>query len=187
MTFQYAFHFQLVAKSLLMRYTQQMTSVINRIIAVYEANAKTKSRKRAMLLQNMAWLSEMLLVGGLVAYMNCAALHFLNPIYGYFWQNEFKALFPLYIPFIDETTAIGFTILMTIQSFEIFIALLSSACADFAFMIKVINVWIFSTIFHGTVHELNDILRKEKARMPLVRTKLRRICKMYYDVWMWVV
>lgn len=167
-----------------MRYTEFITNGVNKVIAVYEANANTKSRKRASLLHTMAWLSELLLIGGLVGYMNVAILHFLNPIYGYFWQHEFKALFPLYIPFIDETTTVGFTILLAIQSFEIFLGLLSSATADFGFMIKVINVWVFSTIFHDNVNGLNKILRKDNANVRLVNRKLRSICKMYYDVWM---
>lgn len=169
-----------------MRFTQLMTSLINRIIAFYEANADTKSRKRALLLKKMSWLSEVILVGGLIGYMHCAILHLINPIYGYFWQHEFKPLFPLYIPFVDEQTTAGFIILILIQTMEISLALGTSAGADFHFMITVINVWIFSSSFKENFYALNGILREESVDMPLAKTKLRNIYEMYYDIWTYV-
>lgn len=116
-----------------MRYADSITSILNRITAIYEDNADTKSHDRKLLLQKMSWLSELILIGGTIAYMLVAILHYINPIYGYFWKHEFKALFPLYIAFIDEKSAFGFISLLTIQSIEVFAALMSSACADFLF------------------------------------------------------
>lgn len=165
-----------------MRYAHLLTSLINRTIVLYEANIGTKSRERALLLRNMSWLSEVILIGGTIAYMNCIALHFINPIYGYFWHHEYKPLFPLYVPFVDEQTAIGFGILMAIQSIEIFGAMISSGCADFHFMITVVNIWIITSIFHDDVHELSKLLRRKKV--DLARAMSRNIFKMYYDIWM---
>lgn len=167
-----------------MRYAFQITSIINRIIAIYEANTKTKSRQRVILLENLSWLSELILIGGTITYILVAILHFLNPIYGYFWKHEFKALMPMYILFIDEKTAIGFTILLLIQSMQVFAGVLASAAADFIFMILVINAWIFATNFKDNVNEMSAILRKKKVDMPLASTKLRNIFDIYYEVWM---
>lgn len=160
-----------------------MTDTINQIVDVYERNANTKLRERAILLKNISLLSEVMLIGGIIAYIFCAILHFLNPIYGYFWQNEFKALFPLYIPFIDETTMNGFVALISIQSVEVFISILSNATVDFPFMIIIINVWIFTSIFEDDVNELNDILREKSVDVPLAEAKLRDIFKMYHQIW----
>lgn len=132
----------------------------------------------------MSWLSEMILIGGLTAYISCATIHFINPIHGYFWQHEFKALVPLYIPFVDESTVVGFTILLSIQTIEAFFAALTSGAADFPFMITVINVWIFSAIFHDHVNELNGILHEKKVDMPMARATLQSITEMYCDIWM---
>lgn len=157
---------------------------MNKIIAVYEENAGTKSSKRALFLRKMSSNSEMIMIGGFVAYLAVAILHYINPIYGYFWQHKFKPLFPLYIPFIDENTAIGFTILMAIQSIEVFIGTMASGCADFPFMVIVINVRIFSTIFDDNVNKLNKILRKrKKGNRSLATVQLRKIFEMYYDTW----
>lgn len=166
-----------------MRYAQLMTSVINRIIGIYETNAKTKSRERAVLLENMAWLSEAILIGGTIAYAFCAVLHLMIPIYGYFWQHEYKALFPLYIPFVDEKTACGFVILVSIQTIEIFIAAVASGYSDFLFMMITVNVWIFSSIFKDNVSELNGILCRKKRNFPFARRNLQHICELYYDIW----
>lgn len=161
-----------------MRYADLLTDTIKRIIEVYDKNAKTKSHKRALLLQRLSRISEMIIIGGSIAYIFCAILHLVNPIYEYFWQNEFKPLFPLYIPFIDEKTANGFTILSSIQIVEIFIAFVASGCADFLFMMLVVNVRMFSTIFEESLIELNEILQKKKVDMPMATTT-------YSDIWRW--
>lgn len=167
-----------------MRYADSITSILNRIIDIYEVNADTMSHKRKLLLHKMAWLSELLLIGGTIAYMLVGILHYVNPIYGYFRMHEFKALFPLYIAFIDEKTAYGFIGLLLIQSIEMIAGLVASACADFAFVMVVINAWVFSTVFKDNMDEFNQILRKNKVDMQLANTKLRNIVDVYYDVWM---
>lgn len=136
-----------------------------------------------MLMQNISMVSEILFIGGLIVYMFFASLHFINPIYIYFWHGEFEPLIPLYIPFVNETTASGFTILISIQTVEVFSAALASASVDFPYMLGVINVWIFSSVFEETVSELNGDLRAEEVDMPLVKAKLRNIFIMYYDFW----
>lgn len=170
-----------------MRYAQLLTSIMNRIIDVYDANADTKLPERASLLEKVSWLSELILICGLALYSFCAALHLINPIYGYFWQHEFRALFPLYIPFVDEKMPVGFATLISIQTIEISIAAIATGCADFPFMIAVINTGIFSTIFHDKVSELSGILRAKKQNLPLARAELQSICAMYYDIWMCVI
>lgn len=137
-----------------------MANTINKIIDIYAENAKTTSPKRALLMLNMSWISEIILIIGLMAIMLVAMLHFIEPIYGYFWQHQFKALFPLYIPFVDEKTEVGFVILISIQSIEIFAAAVAGASVDLPFMISVINVWIFYTIFEDNTNEWNAILRE---------------------------
>lgn len=129
-------------------------------------------------------VGEILFIVGLIAYILCAALHFVNPIYGYFWHGEYKPLIPLYIPFIDETTPSGFAILVLIQTIEVFSACLASASVDFPYIIVVINVWVFSSIFKENVSELNETLQVKYVDMPSVKAKLQNIFKMYYDIWM---
>lgn len=173
-----------MAKALLMRYAKLMNSVINRIIDVYEANAGTKLPKRALLLHNMSWLSEVILIGGYLFYMFVGILHLINPIYAYFWQHEFKPLMPLYIPFIDVKSSVGFVILISIQTLEVFAAVMATGCADFPFMILVLNVRIFTTIFEDSANELNVMLHERKVDMLKVKAQLKHISKMYGDIWM---
>lgn len=52
----------------------------------------------------------------------------------------------------------------------------------------VINLWIFSTIFHDNVTEwtLNRTLHKKKSYLPFARRNLHHIYEVYYDIWVWV-
>lgn len=167
-----------------MRYEHLIKNDINKVIEAYEENANTKSPKRAMHLHQMSWLSEMTMICGTIAYMLVGIFHFINPIYGYFWQHEFEPLMPLYIPFVDEKTAAGFAILMSIQTIEMFIGALSTGCIDFLSMTLILNVRIFSSVFKDDVNDLNDILHEENVDMTLAKIKLRIICEIsYYDAW----
>lgn len=168
-----------------MRYAQLLASLIDRIINVYEQNDRRKSRDRTLILQKMSSISEMTVICGTIAYLLVATFHFINPIYGYFCQHELKALFPLYIPFVDEHTAVGAVSLISIQSIEVFAAALASACADFLFVTAAINIWVFCTIFQQNLFELNDILHEKNADvpLPLATAKLRSIFEMYNDNW----
>lgn len=167
-----------------MRYVRQFTSLIDRIIDVYERNASTKLCECASVLQRMSLISEMTLSRGTIAYVVVASAHFINPIYSYFWQHECKPLMPLYVPFVDERTAFGFVILMSIQSVQVIAALLASGCVDFALVIFALNIWVFSTIFQQTVIELNGILHEKQTDMPWAVTKLQSDFEMYNDNWM---
>ena len=178
--------FQLTAKiSLVYRYQHEIIINIERIIYIYEANAKTEIRKRALLLRNISMFCEVLFIVGFFVYMGFTCLLYINPIYGYFWLNEYRPSIPLYIPFIDEKTTIGFVMLLMIQAVEIFLATLASLSADLPYIIWAINVHVYSTVFKENVNELNDILRTEnQVDFVLATAKLRNIFKMYNDVWL---
>lgn len=173
-----------MSKILLMRYAHLFTSIVDRIIDVYEQNATTKSRERVLVLHRMSRISETILFRGTIAYLVVVSVHFINPIHSYFWRHEFKPLMPLYVPFVDERTAFGFVTLMSIQSFELFVGALANGCADFAILTFALNVWVFSTIFQENVIQLNGILNGPNADVPSAITKLRRIFVMYNENWM---
>lgn len=156
------------------------------MIGFYEKFGSTKSPKRALLLRKMSWVSEVILIGGFSAYILVATLHFINPIYGYFWKHEFKALFPLYVPFVDETSAEGFTLLISIQTIEGFVTAVCSGCTEFPFMIAVINIWILIVVFKDNTNELNVILREKRVDMKLATSELHNIFELYNDIWTYV-
>lgn len=170
---------------MLYRYAREYNNIIRKIVGVYEANAKTTSRKRALLMQKMSLISRTIFIGGAIAYIFCIILHFLNPIYGYFWQNEFKALFPLYIAFIDENSVGGFIILVSIQTVQLIISIAAFTAVDYSFMTIAANCWIYSSIFEDNANELNEVLQNEKAvDSSTSNIKLRKMVEAYYDIWM---
>lgn len=168
-----------------MKYAPILTKIMEKIVDVYEANVKTKSRKRALFLKNVSLISEIALIGGVILYMGCVILHLIVPIYAYYWQNKSQPLFPLYIPFIDEKTVDGFILLTSIQTIEISLAAVCCACTDVLFLLLIINVPIFTFIFEENVNELTQLLQKKKVQnMPLAKAKLQNIFVMYNEIWM---
>lgn len=174
----------MLAKVLVTRYAEVLTDTIEKIVNIYEANINTASRKRAILLRNISIISNRIMIGGLTGSTFVAIVHYINPIYMYYWQNEYSTLFPLYIPFIDEKTAHGFVVLMIIQTVEVFCASIASASVDIMFAMIVVNILIFANIFVDYVNELNGNLRKDEMIVSFAKIKLKNVIDAYNDIWM---
>lgn len=115
----------------------------------------------------------------------CGMIYIVNPIFSYFWLNEIKPMLPVYMPFIDENTLIGFIELTLIHIIFIFTGALGTVSVDFMVVMIVLNVPIFSTIFSDNVHELNDILHARNDghdKSVLTKAKLRNLFFMFGEI-----
>lgn len=164
-----------------------MIGIVERVVNVYTVNSKTASRKRALLLQKVSIISEIALVGGLIIYVSGGMLHFIDPFFAYYLHDELKVAMPMYLPFIDETTERGFALLLTIHFVEIVFASVATTCVDFAFLVIIANIPIFSTIFADSVKELSEILREKNRKLTIAKAILRNIILMHNELWQWVM
>ena len=160
-----------------------MIGLITKIIDVYEVNSDTTSRKRALLLGKVSFICGIILIGGICMYVSSGMLLFINPFYAYYWHNELKVTIPMYLPFIDETTETGFFSLLTIHFIEIVCAAVGTGCADFAFLVIVANIPVFTTIFVDNVNELNEILQEKKIDWLPAKAKLLNVFLLYNEIW----
>lgn len=156
--------------------------MIDKIIDVYAKNSKNVPLARTMLLQKSAMITELVLKLGTILYISVALFLFGVPIYAYFWQNELRPIYPSYLPFIDETTYAGFAILTLYHITGAYGAIIGSACVDFLFLMLIVNIPIFTTIFNDEVFEMNDILKWKKRKIQLAKLKFQRIIAMYDEI-----
>lgn len=160
-----------------------MIAIVDRVVNVYTVNSTTASRKRAKLLQKVSIISEVASIGGSIMYISGGMLHFISPFFAYYLHGELKVAMPMYLPFIDETTKRGFTILLIIHFVEIVFASVATTCVDFSFLVIIANIPIFSTIFADNVRELSEILREKKRNLATAKAILRNIFLMHNELW----
>lgn len=82
------------------RYGRIIVNIMDKIIDIFNANAKNASRNRISLMRKFAFITELVLKGGLLAYTLAGLFYLINPIYSYYYRNEIVTLVPLFLPFI---------------------------------------------------------------------------------------
>lgn len=163
------------------KYGKMVVDLMNKLVDIYTANSKTTSRNRSIVIQKFATITKIVIKGGLTLYVLAGCFYLLNPLYSYHWRNEIVPLVPLYMPFIDENTTIGFTILTSIHLVFLALAVIGSACTDFMFVMIIVNMPLLSSIFSDNIGELNAILREETVDESLVKTKFKNILLLHRE------
>lgn len=86
------------------------------------------------LIPKFTLITELILKIGTGVYTLVGGFYVLVPIYVYYSRRETVPLIPLFFPFIDENTSTGFAILTAIHLVYIVLAIISTACTDFMFI-----------------------------------------------------
>lgn len=164
------------------KYADVMIALIRKEIDIYEANSKNVSLKRAMLAQRFASLSEWIFNGGCTVYMFGGMFYLLNPLYSYYWLGEIVPILPIYMPLIDETTTEGFIGLTVMHLVFLVLTVVSTAAADFMYVLLIFNMILFARIFSDNVDELNATLRGEEVNRIEAKFRLTNILLIHREI-----
>lgn len=158
--------------------------IIDQFIDYYKMNAKHKSPKRQQLLQTHAFFTEVLQKGGLFLYFFAGLFYFVEPTYMFLFRNKIIPVFPVFFPYVDETTSSGYIILTMIHIVYLVTAVLGSAVTDFTFIMIIVNIPVLSNIFTDEVNELNKSLedKEEEVDVLQVKGRFRNILFMYRKI-----
>lgn len=166
-----------------MRYCPIAFKLLNKVIAVYEANAKNKSSARLMLMQRFATFSEVMVIVGVVAYSLAGMFYCINPIYLFYTKNEIIPIMPMFWPIFDETTTFGFSALMISHIIYIVLSIIGIGTIDLLFIMLLLNIPVFVTILRDNINDLNELLRAETVNGLRVRAKLTNILLLHREIW----
>lgn len=172
---------ELMIKMYSVKYGKMVVELMNKLVDIYTANSKATSRNRSIVIQKFTNITEIVIKGGLALYVLAGGFYLVNPVYSYYWRNEIVPLLPMYMPFIDENTTIGFSILTSIHLVFVFLAVIGSACTDFMFVMIIVNMPLLSSIFIDNIGELNGFLREEKVDESLVKAKFKNILLLHRE------
>lgn len=174
--------FQLCIKMYTAKYGSIVADLMDEIIAIYAANAKSKSPDRLKLMKLFSTITEVVLKGGFLVYCFGGLFYLINPIYSYYFKHELIPLIPVYVIFVDETTKYGFIALAIIHLSLLTMTVIGSASTDFLFITLIANMPVLSTIFVDNVEELSGILKEHTVNIALVRAKLKNIMLMHKQI-----
>lgn len=173
---------QFVVKVFSVKYSDEITWMINKLHDVYKVNATTKDYNRRTLFDRFAFYTEMVFKCGTSLYFLSALSYFVYPIYVYSIKREIITLMPTYLPGIDEGTATGFVIVTCYHIVLLSVAFVSASACDFLFTMLIANTPIMANLIQMEVQQLNDILTSPKIDAPLLNTKLRNILLMHREM-----
>lgn len=165
-----------------MKYSDNITWMINYLYDIYKVNAATKDRRRASLFNRFAFYTEIIFKCGSLLYFLSAVTYLVYPFYVYFFEGEIITLVPLYAPAIDEKTLSGFIILTCYHLILMVFTLIGATACDFLFSMLIANTPVLAILIEMEVQQLNDMLTSQKVDVPLMKFKLRNILLMHREM-----
>lgn len=109
---------------------------------------------------------------------------FLSPVASYLLTGELTDIFPLFSPFFDETTVMGYFGATCFQVIIVFSGALGIASSDVLFMVLVLNVLTLAKLFRARFDELNNLLMigETAQNSKTVYVCLRNIIKIHQEM-----
>lgn len=157
------------------RYADIIVGLVDKLVDIYKVNSKVTAHNRQEMLERYLTFTEYLFKIGLFLYIMATSGYFIYPFYRYVKFNEIIPIIPMFLPFVNEDSTIGFSILTFFHLNAILYGLLGCACSDFSFTMIIVNVPIFSNIIGDNITELNEMLKQKRPDPVLIKAKLRNI------------
>lgn len=168
-------HSQFCVKTYSVKYSDNITWMINYVHDIYKINAATKCRQRAELFDRFAFYTEIIFKVGFLLYAVSMLSYFVYPFYMYLFKGEVVALIPTYAPGINEKSFSGFITLTCYHLLLMALAVIAVAACDLLFTMLIANVPVMANLIAMEVQELNEILTSKRVDELRVKFKLRNI------------
>lgn len=163
------------------QYIEDIQWVIYFIQDLYKANITTESVERSEYFRKFALFTEYFFKFILFFYLSLISTCLVYPIFVYTTQNELEVIMPLYLPFINETTIVGYTIINIYHITLISIVSFGIVAIDFFLAIIIISSLIFSKIISLEMHQIHVDL-EEKNKELAIKVRFRNILRMHKEM-----
>lgn len=173
---------QFVVKIHAVKYSDQITWMINYLHNIYKVNAKSKDQRKSAMFDRFSYYTEIVFKCGCFLYLLSVISYFLYPMYMYLFEGKIVTLLPIYLPGINEHSASGFIIISSYHVLLLAVAFVAASGCDFLFMMLIANTPIMAILIEMEVEKLNEILTAQKFDAPLMKTKLRNILLMHREM-----
>lgn len=173
----------MIIKIYSVQYGKQIAGLVDFIITVYKENTKSANSTRYAIFESFANYTEIFFKLALPLYSVSLVLYFFYPMYMYVLDREIVTLMPLYLPKVDEHSAIGYGILTVYHLLIMVFALVASCASDFIFIMIIINVLPLAKVLSSVIHDLNDELEKPKMNINMCNYKFRNMLRLHGEIY----
>lgn len=163
-------------------YSGDFHYAVCKIQDLYKINAKSKSRELAQYFEKFATFTEFLFKSMIIVFVLGPFLFMLFPIYKYFTDGELIPIMPLFAPFIDEKTCIGYIVL---NLYLLLISVTGITCLvalEFLMAIIIISSLIFAKLIGRQLQQMNFDLADSDCKMSTIKGRLRNIFLMHQEM-----
>lgn len=165
-----------------MLYPKRINDKIQFLSKIYKSNGSESSNYRILLKwsQRSLWFVKY----GIIPVAAATGTFMIYPILMYFVFGENKALMvPMLLPGIDETSHMGYLVLLVYHMASLFLCLFGQCNTDFMLVLFVMHMWPISEIFANTFNELNEALENpDNIHSRRVTGHFRNICIMHREM-----
>lgn len=132
--------------------------ILNFIQRLYKVHIKTECPVQAEYFRKFAFFSEVLFIFLMVFYTYTGLAFVLLPIYMYFVIGKLIPCFPLYVPFVDENTIIGYVELSFFHLLIFCLAITSYAAFEYLIAIMIVSSLMFAKLISMDAQQMNEEL-----------------------------
>lgn len=152
---------------------------------IYQRNV-CRTQRTYVILQRFVRMAELVVKGGVVIIMGSLIGLFATSIVMNIVDGTRKPLFETYLPFVDESSDIGFGILTVFHFLGIFLSGYGTCCTDLLLVLYVIHMKLMVDIFADHLEQLNEALNyctsDESQHDERIAVFLRNIIMLHEDI-----
>ena len=178
----YQFRLQGMLKLYTFRYVDEYEWLINSVRDLFKLHNKSESRDRLEIFRKFSLFTEILFKFTIGLYIIGALVLFVFTFHVYLTTGEMIPIVPIFIPGIDATTSLGYTIHTIFHIVLIAFVVFGFASIDFLIAILITSSLIFSKLIAIDLKQINTDLSGKNAKMINAIGRFRNVLLMHREM-----
>jgi hypothetical protein len=164
------------------KYGEYFEGIVEKVDKLYKNNAKS-DRNRSQKLLDCLKMCEIIRRVLAVLYCSASLMFVFIPIYSYIFAEKKVLVLPIYIPYVDENTTNGYTILFVFHMIAVVYTLIGVTWFDISFITFAYHMVAFVDILEMDLNVLREKLLQENNSTTKENQRLiRNIFKFYVEI-----
>ena len=164
------------------RYAEDFHWCICLIQDIYKEQVATKCRDRLVYFHKFALFTEIFFKATFASFLIAIFAFLLYPIYMYFMHDEIVPILPIYLPLIDASTVIGYTMMSLYHLIMFTLATTGFGALEFLLAIVIVNTLIFAKLISWDLQQMNVELQEGESRTLTVKLHFKNVLLMHQEM-----
>lgn len=164
------------------RYAEDMQKMMRTLQNLYKVQMGLDSIERTEYFRKFSFFTEILFIAMVVGYYACGLCFLSYPIIMFLANGELFPVFPMFLPFVNENTNIGYTILTIYHIIFVIMPMAGLAGVEFFIAVFMISSLLFAKLITLDAQQINIELSAEKSEKMKIKYRLRNILLMHKEM-----